>query len=229
MYGSVKLLKGRRAALLALAGLCFASSGLFTAEASRPARAHAAVAAPPKANGKIAFTSGRGTDRLDIYVMNPDGTGLARLTDGRSYNVGAAWSPDGRTLAFVSNRGGGSFAIYLMSADGSNVRRLTDSAEDEGTPAWSPDGTKLAFARGLGGCIPEATCPGPDLYVIDADGKNEKRLTEGRVGDSSPSWSPDGTKIAFSSLRDGNAEVYVMNPDGTGQVNVTKDAQSYDY
>ncbi|MBV9925744.1 MAG: PD40 domain-containing protein [Acidobacteria bacterium] len=232
MYGSVKILKGRRAALLALAGLCVASLNLFTAEASRPARAErapAAVAAPPRANGKIAFTSGRDTDGLDIYVMNPDGTGLARLTDGRSYNVDAAWSPDGRTLAFVSNRGGGSFAIYLMSADGANVRRLTDSAEDEGTPAWSPDGAKIAFARGLVGCIPEATCPGPDLYVIDADGKNEKRLTEGRVGDSSPSWSPDGTKIAFSSLRDGNAEVYVMNPDGTGQVNVTKDAQSYDY
>jgi Tol biopolymer transport system component len=235
--GSVKMF--RRAAPLAVACLCAALFNLPGAEAGRAAspaasRAQESAAqavAPPKVNGKIAFTSGRGTEGLDVYVMNPDGTGLARLTDGKSYNDGPAWSPDGRTLAFVSNRDGRAFHVYLMNADGREVRQLTNGTEDDGTPAWSPDGTKIVFARGFAACIAVVgqPCPGPDLFVINADGTGERQLTSGRVGDAYPSWSPDGSKIAFNSLRTGISEIFVMNPDGTGQTNVSNSPKAQDY
>ncbi|HEX8474972.1 MAG TPA: Calx-beta domain-containing protein [Pyrinomonadaceae bacterium] len=179
----------------------------------------------PKANGKIAFVSGRDSERLDIYVMNANGIGVARLTDGSSYNVSPAWSPGGTKLVFASNRDG-FFNLYVMNADGSNVRRLTHSASDEGHAAWSPDGTRIVFARGFVGCLTVigVKCLGPDLYVIDADGGNETRLTddgEKGGGSASPTWSPDGTRIAFTTYRTGNSEIFSMNADGSNQTAIT--------
>ena len=63
-----------------------------------------------------------------------------------------------------------------------------------------------------------------EIYVMDADGTNQVRLTNNSAFDSEPNWSPDGTKIVFRSDRDGNREVYVMNADGTNQTRLTNDA-----
>jgi len=60
-----------------------------------------------------------------------------------------------------------------------------------------------------------------EIYVMDADGNNQRRLTNNPANESGPSWSPDGQKIAFVSTRDGNCEIYVMDADGKNQRNLT--------
>ena len=65
-----------------------------------------------------------------------------------------------------------------------------------------------------------------EIYVMDADGGGQTRLTEDASEDYSPAWSPDGRRIAFVSTRDGNAEIYVMNADGTGQTRLTNNTAS---
>ena len=163
---------------------------------------------------RIAFESARDGNE-EIYVMNADGSGLARLTNNPAWDGGPAWSPDGARIAFSSNRDGVS-EIYVMNTDGTNVARLT-SGPGDGWPAWSPDGTKLAFESYRDGNW--------EIYAMNADGSGVTRLTNNPAVDGGPAWSPDGTRIAFQSNRDGNPQIYVMNADGSG---VTRLTNNYD-
>ena len=136
--------------------------------------------------------------------------------------VRPVWSPDGRKIAFMSQRDGNS-EVYVMNADGSGQRNLTRSPRYEGGPAWSPDGRKIAFASGSRSCRAGEGCAGnTDVYVMNADGSGQRRLTRAPRDDFVPAWSPDGRKIAFVSKRDGNPEIYVMNTDGSEQRNLTR-------
>jgi TolB protein len=163
---------------------------------------------------RLAFSSGG-----DIYVINPDGSGHARLTNGPSVASFRSWSPDGSKIAFTSARNG-SLELYVMNADGTNPTRLTtpDSVVE---PAWSRDWRKIVFARS------------GDIYVMNADGTSVTRLTS--LGSSGqPAWSPDGTRVAFVRFTTmfieggyggyrGNvddSDLYVMNADGSGVTRV---------
>jgi Tol biopolymer transport system component len=149
----------------------------------------------------------------DIFLVNPDGTGLRRLTNNPALDTSPVWSPDGTEIAFVSTRVGGTKGIYVMNADGSGVLALTSSRPERTSPAWSPDGSKIAYVSDEGG--------NRDIWVMNADGAEKVQLTTHLAVDESPAWSPDGKKIAFASQRDGNKEIYVMNADGSGQTRLT--------
>jgi len=162
---------------------------------------------------RIAFVA-----NTEIYVVNADGSGQRQLTRNGAQGFNPAWSPDGTRIAFESD-----WQVWAVNADGSGQRQLTRKGAHNFNPAWSPDGTRIAFERGRRRS-PCSWCPGLwgyDVYVMNADGSGQQRLTRGA---SQPQWSPDGRKIAFVSQRDGNADIYVMNPNGSGQRNLTRTA-----
>ena len=175
---------------------------------------------------KIAYV-GMGDDgNVDVYVVGADGRGQQRLTRHPGVDGNPAWSPDGRQIAFTRRsrewNGVGKIYIHVMNADGSRQRRLTHG-QGHFSVAWSPDGKKMLFERRN----PRHPLPGPvpgewpeELYVMNADGSGQRRLTRNPAEDEAPAWSPDGRKIAFT--RDGKKPtVWVMNSDGSGQRRLT--------
>ena len=182
---------------------------------------------------QIAFTSLRdsvsGAYNPEIYVMDSDGTDILRLTYQIGEDTHASWAPDGKHLAFVSSRDG-NFEIYVMTPDGANLRNLTRHPSIDAQPSWSPDGRQIVFASNRRRFF-EEYASGKDIYVMNADGSDVRRLT-GRHGapdwesDTNPCWSPDGKRIVFTSFREdailagGNNDIYVMDADGNNQQNI---------
>ncbi len=125
----------------------------------------------------------------------------------------ASTTPDSRLgskLAFTSNRTG-TYNIYLVNADGSGLRQLTRfRAGNVARPSLSPDGSAVVFQHQD---KPEGTW---DVWVVGTDGSKPRNLTPDASDEGAPTWSPDGTKIAFGSNRAGAFDLFVMNPDGSG-------------
>ncbi len=164
--------------------------------------------------GLIAFSANH-----QIYVMNADGSDLRLLTDGAPgvINRYPTFSPDGSLLAFVRYEPKGKgYSLAVVGVDGSGLQHLFSSPDTLGEPTWSPDGSKIAFIRGLDmtteGAAYLAPC-GSQIYAVDLFTRKDTSLTRG-AGGTDPSWSPDGTRIAFSSYRDGNYEIYTMDVNG---------------
>ncbi len=158
---------------------------------------------------RIAFQSYRDGD-YEIYVMNADGTAQTNLTNATTWDMNPAWSPDGTKIAFRSDLGSSNWDVWVMSVDGTIKTKLTNEAYVMDL-AWSPDGTKITYTSYQGNGNYE-------IYVVNADGTGMTRLTDDPAEDRNPDWSPDGSKLAFESNRDGTYKVWSMEANGSGQI-----------
>jgi TolB protein len=144
--------------------------------------------------GRISFVRRTGTDRSDLYIVNPDGTHQERATTDIPIEGVNTWSPDGRRILVQASVGGTSTVVRLdIGADNkaSNAVQLTaDARGDSAFPSWSPDGSLIAFQSKRDGADYQ-------LFVMDPDGNNKHRLTDGKGYAGQPSWSPDGKTIAY--------------------------------
>ena len=176
-----------------------------------------------------------GLDPFDIYTAKPDGSDLRRLTNYGVYTAEAVVSPDGRRVVFTSLKDG-DLDIYTMNVDGTDLRRLTTTPGYDGGPWWSPDGTQIAYRawhptdsalvtyRTL--LAERLVRPNRmELWVMNADGSNQRQITHLGGANFGPSWTPDGKRLIFSSNypqpRSGNFDLYLIALDGTGLEQIT--------
>jgi Tol biopolymer transport system component len=179
-------------------------------------------------SNQLAFSSTdlarRSSTATAIYVVNADGTGLARLTSPRQNveDIEPAWSPDGTQIAFERDNFADDrfrFSVIVMNADGTSQRVLTPKSIAAYTPTWSRDSHKISFEGGTGVMHGE-------IYVMNRDGSNMTNLTRTAVPDDDlPQFSPDGKQLVFESYTNGRgkSEIHRIDANGTRHLNLTRD------
>ena len=197
------------------------------------------TACPPRPDPSKGYVWG--LDPFEIFAARADGSSLSQLTNYGVYTAEGTLSPDGRTIVFTSLKDG-DLEIYTMSTDGSNVRRLTTAPGYDGGAFFSPDGKQIVYRawhptdtaelkryRDL--LAQRLVRPNRmEIWVMDADGGNQRQITNLGGANFAPFFTPDGRKIIFSSNhhtdpRAGNFDLFLIGADGQGLEQITFDAR----
>jgi Tol biopolymer transport system component len=176
---------------------------------------------------------------FDVYTSNADGSDLQSIFSTPGYDAEATLSPDGNRIVFTSTRDG-DLDIYTMNVDGSDVRKLTSTLGYDGGPFFSHDGSMIVYRAGRPQ-TPEAEADyralladnlvrpsNMEIWVMNADGSEQRQITNLGGANFAPFFHPDDKRILFSSNHENprgrNFDLFLVNLDGTGLTKVT----SYD-
>jgi TolB protein len=156
----------------------------------------------------IAFVKKVGKSGREVFVADWDAHNQRQVTKNGNLDLLPGWSPDGRSIAYTSYQLNHPdlFAVNLASL---KTRALFQKGDLSSGATFSPDGKTLAFTWS-----DQNERDTPDIYLLDLASSALTRLTDAYGIDTSPSWSPDGSQIAFVSQRGGSPQIYVMNRDG---------------
>jgi TolB protein len=172
------------------------------------------------ARTKLTFVSDRNRESVlgtvekrdvkEVYFADYDGANQVRITSTRQLNLSPTWGADARVIAYTSYRPFPEIQLaFITTGESRNLTRGRAEFEGIYNPAYSPDGRQIAF-----GATPRGASD-PEIFVMNADGTNLRRLTRNPAIESTPTWSPSGTRIAFVSNRAGRQQIYTMNVDGS--------------
>ncbi|MCI0334033.1 MAG: PEP-CTERM sorting domain-containing protein [Planctomycetes bacterium] len=188
---------------------------------------------------QIAFSRPDGSQIQQIWGINADGSNIRQITHSSTFKIAPSWSPHGNEMVFITPRNPTTPTdpqpeIGIMNSDGTNERILTtedrvnilvnpdgsttvlETAYDANAPSWSPVDNRIAFWSGIENQYGQ-------IWTINSDGTGSKQLTEdpNHRNSDDPAWSPDGTKILFSTGRSGRNELWVMDADGSNEERIS--------
>ena len=160
---------------------------------------------------RVEEAPGTGKSGGYVFGVDADGSDLTNLSEvsGSHYDAMPGWSPDGSQIVYIAQKPGDALGqLYVMNADGTSPRKLIETDFEAQYPAWSSTG-QIAFTGYRGGDF--------DIYTVQADGSRLTRVTKESTPENWPTWSPDGSRMAFFASRDGTDGIWVMGADGSNQ------------
>jgi Tol biopolymer transport system component len=173
---------------------------------------------------KIAY-SANPKGNYDIFVMDADGTNVLPVTTSPKAEVEHAWFPDGKKIAYTIEERKGlrkKFTLWMIDLETQRISRILEEFKGSSAlPHFSPTAPLVAFTG--------KKTMGWDVYLFERDNKKLTTLTKGGKA-CRPHFSRDGARIAYvSGKADGNGDIWLMNPDGTGKMRLTKRDETADY
>jgi Tol biopolymer transport system component len=158
----------------------------------------------------VAFEMYMGNNNWDIFVKALNSNAMQQITFSPAREGGAAFSPDGTQIGYHSTQASNAelgYDIYVVNLDGTGTQRMTNFPETMDVwPQWSPDGSQMIFQSERGG--------DSEIFIMNADGSNQRNLSNNPALDRVPRFTPDGNRIVFRSERNGDSEIFIMNING---------------